>query len=267
MFTQLITNIRLGWALDDLNQTKSVRERDNQVAKVVSFLRRAHVAATNSGLKEVVFTSVRDMRIRNVLMRELGLIKGKDIVCELSQGRFEGGQKACAAICLIAAVDYLNDRDIANEEDVYGVMTKGIQLYRAGKYTDYIDFSELLKTEPTLEPIYPEVEMEEILKESSLPIDGDDLEACITGLEKCSKGGKVAGVFTCNEETVMITFSADGAANLFDSHGRPYNRMDMGASVLSFVNKAALIDHLKTIFHAKPFQLYILKLKEEKDDN
>ncbi len=189
-----------------------------------------------------------------------------DVVSNYSQGNmpedYDGpsGKKACAAICCEAMKAFASEKPLAKQEEIVNLMKDGIaahhNLFKKDEYRFLGDvLGKLGVDEMGLEPY--------TLDSNPLENDESVVEARIASPLQIPYGGKQPQLskllkaaraenenlcvgITCNEETLLVMIPADEnrPMKIFDSHGRPYQGEDKGASLLAFDKIDSLSDHL-----------------------
>lgn len=216
---------------------------------------------------------IKNESAKYMLQKELDLIKEGDLVCDVSQGRFEGGEAACACICWHAVVQILQEKPVKDETQMRKVISKGIETYntlRSGRNVTsdtegklYFDaILAALNEKHLVQVVVPKgldyvtgIDVIQAMPES-IPIPGiidENFPQVLNALDHLGQENdqKACGVMTCNGETVVVTYPEPGKPQLFDSHGRTYKGMSKGASVLTFKSTEALAAHLSRTLFAK----------------
>jgi len=213
------------------------------------------------------------------------LIEPEDIVCDKSQGFFEGGRAACASHCMIAVERFLFGPMIENEKEIYQVIEEGIRIHRDRGFDEESDFSDVIyeriphKRDLVIRPYQPRKkdwfisQIAKFAKTSTLnlfaaPASGNPSTDFLSRLEVINEAarsqsakGLACGVITCRGETIVVGLDDDKKPLLFDSHGRKYKGMDKGASLLKFDSMEELAMHLQeNVFKGveEPFTMHYL---------
>lgn len=233
--------VRLKTVIDDI---------DGLVAQ--SFLRQ-EVDADKNKDEELIATLGSDEQESFRTMKRTAREKG-DLVCLYSQGRIdEKGQAACALIAARGALHVLKGNAFKTEDDIYRVIEQGIDTYKEKNLVGNQTVADALRdTSSELTPIFPEGLQEiddalvEYFKENPIDYTYQSLvsEGFSAPLEFINGENRVAllnvqkytdvrGQLVDSTE-VKFVFERERTFYLFDSHGKPYQDYDAGASVLKF---------------------------------
>lgn len=266
-----------------------------QIADIQGISQEDRLREQVPNFMDEVISQIKDETVQVNLRKGLHLIKNEgDIVCRDSQGKFgPEGRAACGCICLHAVEHLLSGQSIRSEEEVYKIIDKGIETYRELQSderslfradegdSDMTVFSEVLLkliekgVVKDMKPVVPDmkgIKQINFYKDNpAIGISGQtakDFPAVLDSLAHLSSDHQACAVLTCNGETVVISYPEPGKPTLFDSHGRKYEGMDKGASVLKFDSNRELASHLSEVLFSKTevFEVqFVVGTKVEKE--
>lgn len=187
----------------------------------------------------------------------------KDIVCDLSQGKIEGGQFACTMIAVEAAWHIASGAFFETKQDITNTLEKGVKLYTAYQtkkektkpaelcVEEAVKFHDLLHPDHVLKVFepprikgfgFPARDASSSLLD--VPLSGITEGHLVAHLDALWRAGpKRAAVLTLPGHSVMVCYR-DIWPLLFDSAGKSYGGEDLGASFLRFNSAVELVAHV-----------------------